>query len=106
MYLSINNEPLRELSPATDMSRSEAWELAPIGLGVLNSNLEIKFCNPQLQTLLASNENELTGRNFLQFLDIDNHLRTHITSELTAYQNWQGIIHNANHALRIEIKRS
>ncbi|MES2626314.1 MAG: HAMP domain-containing sensor histidine kinase [Pseudomonadota bacterium] len=94
------------MNPATDTSKSEAWELASIGLGVLNSNLEVKLCNPYLQNLLSSTEQELVGKNFLQFLDVDNHLRSHITSELSARNFWQGIIHSTNHALRIEIKRS
>jgi signal transduction histidine kinase len=89
-----------------DPGKAEAWDLAAIGLGMLDGNLAVKFSNPCLQALLGCTEQALTGKNFLQFLDIDNHLRTHITSELTLKQSWQGIIHNANHALRIEIRRS
>ena len=103
MYLSINNEHSLQVNPTTGVSKSDAWELAPIGLGMLNASLEIKFGNPCLQRLLGKGSDQLTGRNFLQFLDIDNHLRTHITNELTQRRSWQGIIHNANHALRIEI---
>lgn len=100
MYLSVNKEPKPEITPATAISKSEAWELASIGLGLLDSGLQIKFCNTYLQTLLASSEHDLTGKNFLQHLDIDNQLRTHISSELTEQQSWQGIIHKANHELR------
>ncbi len=105
MYLSANKEHRLQVNPVTDINKSDAWEMASIGLGMLNGNLEIKFCNPCLQNLLGNPDVELTGKNFLQFLDVDNHLRTHITNELNQHQSWQGIIHNPNHALRIEITR-
>jgi signal transduction histidine kinase len=106
MYLSVTNEPRLDMNPLADIGKAEAWDLASIGLGMLNGNLEVKFCNSYLQTLLARTEQALTGKNFLQFLDIDNQLRTHIASELTMRGIWQGIIHNPGHALRIEIKRN
>src|SRR5687768_18001445 len=106
MYLSTTSESRLEMSPVADINKAEAWDLASIGLAMLNSNLQVKFCNPYLQALLSGDEQTLTDKNFLQFLDIDNHLRAHITSELAVRHFWQGIIHNANHALRIEIKRS
>jgi signal transduction histidine kinase len=103
MYLSINNDSRHDANRVPDADKSEAWDLASIGLGMLNSSLEVKLSNSHLQVLLGCTEQALTGKNFLQFLDIDNHLRAHITSELKIKRSWQGIIHNPGHALRIEI---
>lgn len=102
----LSNQATR-IAPAAGFPAGvdDIWNLLPSGLGTLNQKMQLALWNDSMQRLSGLPEQQLAGMDFFTLLNIDLQQRTLMLNELAIHDCWQGIIHNKQQALRVDIQR-